>query len=101
MAKTGTPVQRRRRGRRLEYDPASGTPWRTTASFDPDNAVKIIEVINRIHPEMSAATVLNCLTKLMPTSAEDEPLTWPRIEAALREVIARFDTPQEVLPLTG
>ncbi|MFD8316189.1 hypothetical protein [Kitasatospora purpeofusca] len=110
MTTQGTPITRRRRGKGgFQYDPESGKPWRTTLSFDSDNAVAIMNLIETINDQLSAATVVNTVIALMPKGPSDPPLTRERLEKALKEIAAAFparqeQTPadaQEVLPMTG
>jgi hypothetical protein len=91
MAHTVHPVRRRRRGRPLTYDPASNEPWKTTARFSPENAVKIIRLRNVDDVELPVDELIDCLTGLLPVNPSDPPLTSQRIMEALRKLATRFD----------
>lgn len=113
MATPGTPITRRRRGRPVEYVVGSGRPWRTTLSFDADNAEFIVELIREVHPDLSAATVVNTVMALLRRTEgpEGEPLTPASVKAALTAIAENWPAPgedeagpqdpQEELPLTG
>lgn len=107
MTTSGTPITRRRRGRPVEYVAGSGLPWRTTLSFDPDNAEFIVELIKKVHPDLSAAAVVNAVINLLrQTQGGGEPLTPDRLEAELRKNTKDWPAPedtsgQEELPMTG
>jgi hypothetical protein len=101
MARTGTTQGRRRRGRPLAYDPASGEPWKTTARFTPENAARLIALRDRIHPHLPIDDLLDCLTGLVP-GPDDPPLTHKQVEVALHQRAAPYiSNTQEELPLTG
>lgn len=54
MARTGGPIPgRAQRGREATYDPDSGLPYRTSASFDPETAVKLIQAAEKLHMSIS------------------------------------------------
>lgn len=93
------PAQRRRRGRRSSYDPASGALWSPTARIEAHDAARLLGVMKEIHPELPADKVLGVIAGLIPAKPDDEPLTWQRLEAALRALAERFATGQEELPL--
>ncbi|WP_143169144.1 hypothetical protein [Streptomyces sp. NBRC 110465] len=108
MTTPGTPITRRRRGRPVEYVAGSGLPWRTTLSFDPDNAEFIVGLIKQVHPDLSAATVINVVIDLLlkTKAPEGEPLTPASLEASLRKITkdwpaAEHAATQEELPMTG
>jgi hypothetical protein len=82
----------------VKYDPESGDPWRTTVSFQPDNAVKLLRLMRRIHPRLSAAGALDTLVALLPEPG-GEPLDWETIEQHLRALLPVPE--QKELPLAG
>lgn len=92
-------AHRKRRGRRSSYDPASGKLWAATARIEPEDAARLLSVMKEIHPELPADKVLGVLAGLIPVKPDDEPLTWKRVEGALRALAERFETGQEELPL--
>lgn len=99
MSTTGAAQTRRRRGRPLTYDPASGQPWKATIRYRAETAAKIIALRDRIHPNLPIDDLLDCLTGLVP-GPDDPPLTHARVEEALRQLAAPYVCTEE-LPLTG
>lgn len=99
MAPTGQ-QSRRRRGRPLTYDPASGEPWKTTVRLTAANAAKVIGLRDRIDPNIPVDDLMDCLTGLVP-GPDDPPLTAQQVLAALRQLAMPYDSAQEELPLTG
>ncbi|MER6914027.1 hypothetical protein ABT354_20330 [Streptomyces sp. NPDC000594] len=106
MSTSGTPIARRRRGRPVEYQLGSGAPWRTTMAFDPANADLIVGLIQKVHPDLSAATVINTVLDLLRATSPGEPLTPAHLEAELRRITKSWPAPetgggQGELPMTG
>ncbi|MFF4924254.1 hypothetical protein ACFY4B_27030 [Kitasatospora sp. NPDC001261] len=103
MTTHSTPITRRRRGKKFGYERGCGLPWRTTLTFDPGSADMIHDLIEGVHPDLSASTVVNTIMSLVPATPNDPPLTRERIVKALAAVAANFGPSenQEALPMTG
>lgn len=71
------------RFRAPSYDPASGDPYRPGTGFEPQNAVKLIDMCTTLN--MSVAGFLNALVAAVEVDAETgAPVGWPA-KAHLKE----------------
>jgi hypothetical protein len=86
--------------RRSKYVRGSGRPWQTSVCFPAEQAEKLHEILDRLEPRPSMASVLAVLVARMPTGPDEPPLDWEMFEADLR-ALPGIRNKQEELPLVS
>ncbi|MFP8908209.1 hypothetical protein [Streptomyces atacamensis] len=68
--------QRGTRFRAPSYDPSCGEPYRPGSNFEPQNAVKLLAICERL--DISVAGFLNTVVELIEVDPETgKPAGWP------------------------